>query len=247
MRSILLAIGILIFAVSTISAEPAHNVDTLRPKTCIPGFKLFFSRDEKTKELVLAQIANGTAKPDAILERYDASQKVAYVKRIGGRTDFVRLSDPTAQRWIVVYEGTPVDEWKTSWDAFTALAENHLNHSKPGALGPWEGKEVTWEGTVAEIENISAKSLIRLTFAMPDHTLNIKGSEVSAARLTIFVPIDAEHFRAGMRLGEKLKFKTILAPIDDAHPSTEVKTVAKEGKTVLIVNGKDGTILKERN
>ena len=83
--------------------------------------------------------------------------------------------------------------WQTSWDAFLTLVEQELNRLPPNAPGPWEGQEVTWEGTVQDMEVMTAKNFVRLVFDMPERTLSIKGKPVTARGVMIFVPMTYEN------------------------------------------------------
>src|SRR5262249_12323555 len=81
---------------------------------------------------------------------------------------------------VLCQASTPASAWQTSWDAFLTLVEQELNRLPPNAPGPWEGKEVTWEGTVQDMEIMTPKNLVRLVFDMPERMLSIKGKPVTA-------------------------------------------------------------------
>jgi hypothetical protein len=133
--------------------------------------------------------------------------------------------------------------WKTSWNAFVMFAEQELNRLPANARGPWEGKEVTWEGTVNDMEVMMAKNLIRLVFDMPEHTLKIKGQSVTAGRLMIFVPMEYENLGA-VKKGATVRFKTTIAPIDANHPAVSAQPGKDGDKGFLLIFTKGGTILK---
>ena len=141
----------------------------------------------------------------------------------------------------------PASAWQTSWDAFLTLVEKELNRLPPNAPGPWEGKEVTWEGTVQDMEVMTAKSLVRLVFDMPERTLSIKGKPVTAGRVMIFVPMTYENLGGGQlafQKGTKLRFKTTIAPLDADHRAVVAETSKESGKSFLLVFTKGGTLLK---
>ena len=140
-------------------------------------------------------------------------------------------------------ESATTSSWQTSWDAFVTSAEQELNQSSANATPVWEGKEVTWEGTVNDMEVMTAKNLIRLVFDMPEHTLTIKGQPISAGRLIIFVPMQYENLAAA-RKGATVPFKTTIASVDATHPSVSAQPGKNGAKGFLLIFTKGGTLLK---
>jgi Domain of unknown function (DUF4189) len=140
-------------------------------------------------------------------------------------------------------ESAQAGSWQTSWDRFLTLAEQELNRSPAAATRPWDGKEVTWEGTVNDLEVMMAKNLIRLVFDMPERTLTIKGQTVTAGRLMIFVPMEYENL-AAVKKGATVRFKTTIAPIDAAHPAVSAQVGKGGDKGFLLIFTKGGTLLK---
>jgi hypothetical protein len=142
--------------------------------------------------------------------------------------------------------------WQTSWGAFLTLVEQELNRASPSKPAPWEGKEVTWEGTVRDMEITTPKNLnemaegkgfVRFVFDMPERTLSIKGNPVTANTMMIFAPMTYENLGAAQK-GAKVRFKTTIAPIDANHPSVSVPTSKESGKAFLLIFTKGGAILK---
>jgi hypothetical protein len=147
----------------------------------------------------------------------------------------------------LVAQQTPASAWQTSWDAFLTLGEQELNRLPPNAPGPWEGKEVTWEGTVQDMEIMTAKNLVRLVFDMPARTLSIQGKPVTASTVMIFVPMNYENMGGGQvafQKGTKVRFKTTIAPLDANHRAVSAQTNPESGKGFLLIFTKGGTILK---
>ena len=140
-------------------------------------------------------------------------------------------------------ESAAVTSWQTSWDAFVTLVEQELNRLPPNAVGPWEGKEVMWEGTVQDMEVMMAKNLVRLVVAMPERTLSIKGNPVTADRVMLFVPMNYENMGPA-KIGAKIRFKTIIAPIDATHQAVSAQPSKDSGKGFLLIFTKGGTISK---
>ena len=230
------------------------TVDVLRPSSCVPGAKLFYSDPENDGFGTFHALADDKRKPDAIVERYDAATQTVYFKRSDGKPGSLKLSDPQVENWSVVHEGAatrqstpvpirvPATAWQTSWDGFITLAEQELNRLAPNAAGPWEGKEVTWEGTISDLEIMMAKNLVRVALTMPARTLKVKGEPVRANWLMVFVPIEYENLASAQK-GKKIRFKTTIAPIDAKHASVGV-VKGKDGKPFLMVLTRGGTILK---
>lgn len=130
-----------------------------------------------------------------------------------------------------------------TWDTFLTLVEQELNRASPSAPAPWEGKEVTWEGTVRDMEVMMDKNLVRLVLDMPERTLTIKGNPVTANKVMIFVPMNYENMGPAQE-GAKVRFKTTIAPIDANHPAVSAQTSKDGGKGFLLIFTKGGTILK---
>jgi uncharacterized protein DUF4189 len=140
-------------------------------------------------------------------------------------------------------ESAATGAWQTSWDAFLTLVEQQLNQLPPNAVGPWEGKEVTWEGTVQDMEVMTTKNVVRLVVAMPQRTLSIKGNPATADRVMIFVPMTYENMGPA-KIGAKIRFKTTIAPIDAAHRAVSTQATKETGKGFLLIFTKGGTISK---
>lgn len=144
----------------------------------------------------------------------------------------------------------PPAPWQSSWDAFVTLVEQELNRLPPDATGPWEGKEVSWQGTVRQIERFADKNLIMLGLEMPRRTLSIKNRDVIAQRVIMFVPMTREQEQGwALKEGDRIRFKTTLArnrtltlQDSDAHGAVSVVTVSGQGS--LLVFTKGGTISK---
>jgi len=134
--------------------------------------------------------------------------------------------------------------WQISWDAFLTVVEQELNRLPANAVGPWDGKEVTWEGTVQDMEVMTAKNVVRLVVGMQERTLSIKGRPVTANRVMIFVPMTYENMGPA-QIGAKVRFKTIIAPIDAAHPAVFADAGKDGGKGFLVIFTRGGTLLKQ--
>ena len=239
------------------AASETTHVDVLRPGTCMPGAKLYYAKNEDEEDDIMADVLAGKSrKPDAVVERFDAATQTVYFKRGNGKSESLKLSDPQAEHYVMVYEGakaaesTPVPvrgnpgDWQKSWDGFVALAEQELNKLPPNAAGPWDGKEVTWEGTFDDMEIIMAKNVVRMVFAMPERTITVKGKPVVANRMMIFVPMNYDSFAPmNFSKGTKVRFKTTIAPIDNTHPSVAAMP-GKDGKGILVITTKGGSTVK---
>ena len=248
------AVACLAQAAPSPSPSAKTNVDVLRPETCIPGAKLFYDKPDAGDDMI-GGIFRGDRKPDAVIEKYDRGSLTVSFKRNNGKVETLKLSDPEVENWTVVYDGPTVAEgspvpirgpagsWQTSWDGFVTLAEQELNRLSPNGRGPWEGKEVTWEGKIEDMEVMTAKNLVRLVLGMPERTLTIKGQSVTANRVMIFVPMQYENLGKAEK-GMKIRFKTTIAPIDAVHPAVVAAPGKDGGKNLLLIFTKGGTILK---
>jgi hypothetical protein len=162
--------------------------------------------------------------------------------RTGGRPLARGLSDTrlaSGRRSIEIFSNVR----QTSWDGFLTLVEQELNRLPANAAGPWDGKEVSWKGTVSDMEVLTGKNLIRLVFDMPERTLTIKGQPVVARSLMIFVPMEYENLGA-VKKGATVGFKTTIAPIDKNHSSVSAQPGKESNKGFLLVFTRGGTILK---
>jgi hypothetical protein len=155
-------------------------------------------------------------------------------------------ADPAAQE-----SRDPAGKWQTSWDAFLTLVEEKLNRLPPDAAGPWEGKDVSWEGTVRQIEVMKDKSLI-LALDMPRRELSIKGEPVVANTVFMFVPVTNDQQSAAPKARDRIRVTarlvadqahTLYLENNDAH-GRAVSVARVKGKGFLVIQANVGTILK---